>query len=83
MLLAIAAASTLIGVACAFIILKHAFRRSVGTGFMVLCIPFFLVAYAFSHFEHARKGWIVSGFLGGLVLGIVLRSIGSGIILPG
>jgi benzodiazapine receptor len=61
---------------CFLFVLRHAFQRSLGTGVMVLCIPFYQVVYGFSQFEHRRKGPILAGWMGGLVLGIVLRLLG-------
>ena len=66
----------LLGVVCYAFILLHAFQRSVGTGFIALCLPPYLVYYSFSQFEHRRKGLILAGFFGGFVLGIVLRGAG-------
>jgi benzodiazapine receptor len=64
---------TLLAVVCFAFVLLHAFQRSVGTGFMVLCLPCYNVYYGFSQFEHARKGFILAGWLGGMGLGIALR----------
>jgi translocator protein len=64
---------SLIAVACYALVLIHAVRRSIGTAFMVLCIPFYNLYYGFSQFEHRRKGLILAGWLGGLVMGIMLR----------
>jgi translocator protein len=66
----------LVWMVCAIFIYIHAFQRSVGTGFMVLCIPCYLVYYAFSQFEHEKKGWIVGGFCGAFGLWVVVSSIG-------
>jgi len=66
----------LLAVVCYALILLHAFQRSVGTGFMALCLPPYFVYYAFSQFEHRRKGLILAGFLGLFVLGVVLRAFG-------
>ncbi len=65
-----------LGFACAALILVHAFRRSVGTGFMVLCIPCYILYYAFSQFEHARKNLVIAGLVGGLVLAGTMRGVG-------
>lgn len=54
-------------------VLVHAFQRSVGTGFIVLCLPIYNVYYGFSQFEHRRKGLVLAGWLGAGVLGITLR----------
>jgi benzodiazapine receptor len=61
---------------CAIFIYIHAFQRSVGTGFMVLCIPCYVFYYAFSQFEHEKKGWIVGGLCGAFGLWVVSSSIG-------
>lgn len=59
------------------LILVHAFKRSVGTGFIVLCLPLYNVYYAFSQFEHRLKGLVLAGWLGAGVLGAgVLRWVG-------
>lgn len=68
---------SLIGLACAIFIWVHAFQRSVGTGFMVLCIPCYNFYYAFSQFEHRWKGWIIAGLFIGLPMGAVLLAVGS------
>jgi hypothetical protein len=77
----------LVSVGCYALVLGHAFGRSVGTGFMVLCIPFYFPFYGFSQFEHRHKGLILAGALGGFVLGVVLRAMAvqltSGAGLPG
>jgi translocator protein len=57
------------------LVLLHAFRRSLGTGFMVLCIPCYQVYYGFSQFEHPRKGLVLAVWIGAGVLGIVLRAL--------
>ena len=65
----------LLSVVCYALVLLHAFQRSVGTGFMVLCVPFYFLFYGFSQFEHRHKGLILAGALGGFVLGVVLRAM--------
>ena len=67
----------LVAVTCSVFILLHAFRRSLGTGVMVLCIPCFMLYYAFSQFEHRRKDIIVSGWLACLVMAAVLYAFGA------
>lgn len=64
-----------LGFVCAAMILIHAFRRSVGTGFMVLCIPCYLLYYAFSQFEHGKKSLIITGLVGGLALAGAMRAM--------
>ena len=60
------------GASCSLLILIHAFKRSVGTGCMVLGIPFYILYYAFSQFDHPRRNWIVAGWLGSVVPGLVI-----------
>jgi hypothetical protein len=71
-------AAMLVSLGCGALILLHAFTQSPGTGFMTLCIPFFVFLYAFRHFEHERKGWVVAGFIGGWGLGVVLQLASGG-----
>ena len=52
-------------------ILSFAFRRSLGTGVMVLLIPAYIFYFAFTQFEHARKSLIVSLWLSSLGLSAV------------
>lgn len=65
----------LLSVACFTFVLLHAFQRSLGTGFMVLCIPVYNLYYGFSQFEHPHKGLILAGWLGSFVIGVVLRAL--------
>jgi hypothetical protein len=66
-----------ITVVCAAFMLVHAFRRSLGTGMMVLLVPFYMLVYAFSQFEHPRKNLIIAGFFGGTVLAAVFLGLGA------
>jgi hypothetical protein len=67
----------LISFAASLFILVHAFQRSVGTGFMVLLVPGFIVFYAFAQFEHRYKGIIVATWLGLFVPGALLQAFGT------
>jgi hypothetical protein len=64
--------------ACSLLILAFAFKRSTGTGVMVLLTPGYILYFAFSQFEHRHKPLVVStwlaalglsAFFGALVLG--------------
>lgn len=66
-----------VAIACWTVIILHGFQRSIGTGFMVLLIPIVNVFYAFTQFEHRRKGLIIAGWLGLFPVGIVLRVMGA------
>jgi uncharacterized membrane protein HdeD (DUF308 family) len=67
----------LLAVVCFVPVLVHAFQRSIGTGVIVLCLPFYTLYYAFSQFEHRRKGLVLAGWLGAFVLGVVFRFVGA------
>ena len=75
-LLPLAALFGLVTFVCAAFLLVHAFRRSVGTGMMVLLVPCYVLVYAFSQFEHPRKGLIVAGFVSCSVLAALLLGVG-------
>ena len=79
-LLGVAAIFGLIGFVCNIFVLIHAFKSSVGEGFMCLCIPCYILYYMFAKFEHPQKGLIIAGSLGGSVIsnGIV-QFAGGGI----
>ena len=65
-------------VACALtaLLLVHAYRRSLGTFVMALCVPAYLLVYAFSQFEHRRKPWLVAAWGCTLILAAVLLPLG-------
>ncbi len=67
----------LISVGCYGLVLIHAFRQSLGTGFIVLCLPLYNLYYAFSQFEHSRKGVVLAGWVGAFVLGVTCRVVGT------
>ncbi|AKQ69606.1 hypothetical protein A176_006518 [Myxococcus hansupus] len=75
-LLPLAILFAVIALGCAATLLVHAFQRSVGTGMMVLLIPCYMPFYAFSQFEHRRKGLIVAGFMSCTVLAAVFLGLG-------
>jgi hypothetical protein len=54
-------------------ILIHAFQKSVGTGFMTLCIPCYILYYLHNQFEHEKKDTITMVFYGGLAANILGR----------
>jgi hypothetical protein len=64
-----------VSVLCYALVLVHAFGRSVGTGFMVLCLPIYTLYYGFSQFEHRNKGLVLAGWLGAFVVGVVFRVV--------
>jgi len=77
-LLYLAALAGLVSFACVLFILAHAFRRSTGTGLMVLLIPCYVFVYAFGQFDHPRKGLLLAGFMGAMVLAVVFGGVARG-----
>jgi translocator protein len=73
--LALGVVSALVAVACTVRILVDAFQRSVGAGVMVALIPFFILYYAFAHFEHPRKGLVLAGLVGGWGLAVSMATL--------
>ncbi|HVE86341.1 MAG TPA: hypothetical protein VND93_25970 [Myxococcales bacterium] len=72
----LAAGLALVAGAGSLLILVHAFRRSVGTGVMVLFIPFYMIVYAFTQFEHRWKGLIVTAWVASLLLSATISAVG-------
>jgi len=56
-------------------VLVHAFGRSFGTAALVLAMPLYVFVYAFTQFEHRRKGWIASGLVAFAVLALVFAGL--------
>ena len=64
--------------ACGILILIHAFKASVGQGFLCLCIPFYIIYYAFARFEHEKKNLIIAVWLGACILAGILGAMTGG-----
>ncbi len=64
--------------ACGILILIHAFKASVGQGFLCLCIPFYVIYYAFARFEHEKKNLIIAVWLGACILAGILGATTGG-----
>ena len=75
----LAALLSLAAVLLAVPILVHAFRRSVGTGVMVLCIPGYVFVYAFTQFTHPRRHWLLPAFLGAGLASVFLGGLSAAV----
>ena len=69
------------GVVCGIIILIHAFKASVGQGLLCLCVPFYVLYYAFVRFQHEKKNLILAVWLGSLIVGTALNVVAAGAAL--
>ncbi|HVS15213.1 MAG TPA: hypothetical protein VMV46_14890 [Thermoanaerobaculia bacterium] len=63
----------IVALVASIIILIHAFQASTGQGFLCLCVPFYILYYAFARFEHPKKGMILAALLAGWGLAIALN----------
>ena len=67
-----------VGLVCGIIILIHAFKASVGQGLLCLCLPFYILYYAFARFQHPKKNLILAAWLGCFIIGGALYSASMG-----
>ena len=63
----------LAAMAFGIVILVKAFKQDVAHGFLCLCVPFYIIGFAFVRFEHPRKWllvilWLATGLLGGIFM---------------
>jgi uncharacterized membrane protein YphA (DoxX/SURF4 family) len=58
-------------------ILINAFQKSVGTGFMVLCIPCYLLYYLHTEYDGDNKELWMGILYGGIALNVVLRLVAA------
>ena len=53
---------------CWLMIIIDAFKNEVLQGILSLCVPFYILYYAFAKFEHEKKGIIIAVWLlGGII----------------
>ena len=67
----------LVSLVCGIIILIAAFKESVAQGFLSLCIPLYILYFAFAKFEHEKKTIILAAWLGSAVVGGALYGFGA------
>lgn len=61
---------------CAIFVYIHAFQQSVGTGFLVLCVPCYIFFYIHDQFQHEHKSTIVALFYGSIAVNVLVRILG-------
>lgn len=69
----------LVSFVISIMILIHAFQASVGQGLLCLCIPFYILYYAFARYQHPKKNlllaaWLIGGILGGALYSTSMMS---------
>jgi hypothetical protein len=72
-LLMLAGLCSLASFACHIMILIAAFTEDVVQGILSLCIPFYILYYAFVRFQNENKAIILGVWLGGAILGAILQ----------
>ena len=73
MFMALGGLCYLVGFVCWIFIIIHAFKEGGALqGILCLCVPFYVLYYAFAKFTHEKKNMILGGFLGGFVVGAAL-----------
>ena len=78
MWVALAGLCGLISFVCSIMVLIHAFSKGGALqGILCLCIPLYILYYAFAKFEHPKKNMILAGMIGGVVLEVVFMMIGG------
>lgn len=68
---------SLVSFGASILILIHAFKASVGQGFMCLCIPCYILYYGFTQFQHEKKNLILGAWLGCSIIGGGLQGAGA------
>ena len=68
---------------CSIIILIAAFKENVTTGLLSLCIPFYILYFAFARFESDKKGLIIAIWLGGGIIGNIIRVVAAAQTIAG
>ena len=77
-MIALAGLCGLASFVCGIIILIHAFTKGgLLQGFLSLCVPFYMLYYAFAKFEHPKKNLILGVWLGAIVLELIFLSLGG------
>jgi benzodiazapine receptor len=76
-LILVGAVFSIMTLVCHIIILIHAFKSSVGEGFLCLCVPCYIIYYMFSKFDHPKKGLIIGLWWTGNIIGNGLSFAGQ------
>ena len=53
------------------VLLVAAFKRSVGTGFLTLCVPFYIFYFMFAQYQSPKKKMVITVWFVSLVLYII------------
>jgi benzodiazapine receptor len=62
---------------CWVIVLIAAFKKDTKTGILSFILAPYALYFAFTKFEHQKKGLILAGWIGGFILCFVLQSVGG------
>ncbi|MGQ0506623.1 MAG: hypothetical protein ACT4TC_15025 [Myxococcaceae bacterium] len=67
----------LVQLVASIIILIDAFQKSVGKGFMTLCIPCYILYYMFTEFQHPKRQQVITAFFVGMGGSLICNLIGG------
>ena len=59
------------------IILVSAFKESVAQGFLTLCVPCYILYFAFAKFEHEKKSMILGAWAGCIVINMICQVLAT------
>jgi len=68
---AVLALLSLAGFVCSIIVIVNAFQNEIWKGFLAIFIPFYILYYTFTDFDHEHRDLIQFGVVIGFVSGIV------------
>jgi hypothetical protein len=80
-LVGIGALLGLVGAIFGIIILINAFKTDTTQGILCLCVPIYILYWAFAKFTHPKKGMILGLWLGCGVIAGILYSVGAGMMV--
>lgn len=70
-------ALALVASVISIVIVVAAFRKDVAHGFLTLCVPFYIVFFAFARYDHPRKWAVVGVWIAAILLAGGLLTAGG------
>lgn len=79
---AIAGVLGLVALACALVIVIHAFRQSTAQGLLCLFVPCYILYFGIAKLEHPRKGLLLAGMVASPILAAVAANAATAVFGP-
>jgi hypothetical protein len=70
----------LAGLVCSIIVLIAAFQTSTSTGFLSLCVPFYILYFAFTQYQRPNKNVFLGIWIGLIIVSNVLSQVGKSML---